>query len=174
MVGMWRTTCSVAMSCMAALSIAPEALCSDDASSKSYVAVRPPGLALFPGLEFGQRTTAKEAQGYELDVSAGFNTGESLVLQAFLGAMTKKWSGESSFIKCSYGVVGVAPFFSESKEIQLGAGAVFTLGNEWEWSNGFLFGVEWAGIGGSVSLNRNTKSATLTPRLLSGYVGWLL
>jgi len=171
-VGMWRILSMVAVSFIAALSFSFEAFC-DSKTQSEYVVLHPPLLLPSAGLEMGQRSS-RRAHGFELEFNAGFNTAHLFVAQLFIGPFSKEKYGGSFFVKKSYGVVGVGSFFTGSADSTMGfgAGAIYKIGNEWEWSNGFIFGVEWVGIGGSASLDGEGVSATVTPYLLHPYVGW--
>lgn len=169
---MSRILCFFVMSWFAALSFSSEAFC-DSKTQSEYVVLHAFGLAPSAGIEMGQRSS-RDARGFELEFNAGFNTAHWFVGQLFIGPFSKEKYGGSFFVKKSYGLVAVDTFFtgSASSHMGLGAGAIYKIGNEWEWANGFIFGVEWVGIGGSASLNGEGVSATVVPYLLHPYVGW--
>lgn len=168
---MWRILFTVAVSCLAALSLSFEALC-DEGSQSAYGVIRTIGVSPSVGFEMGQ-PSLRGTSGFEFEYGFGFNSKRFLVNQLFMGGFSKEKNEGSFFVKKSYGLVGVLPFFSSAQSgVQLGAGAIYKIGNEWNWDSGLIFGVEWLGIGGSVSFNGEGASATVTPYLLSPYVGW--
>ncbi|MEY2988265.1 MAG: hypothetical protein RJB13_1786, partial [Pseudomonadota bacterium] len=167
-----RILCFFVMSWFAALSFSSEAFC-DSKTQSNYVVSHPFGLFPSVGLEVGQRSS-RDARGFDLEINYGFNSSHFFVGQLFMGYFSKEKYGGSFFVKQSYGLVIVDPDSAgiSNASPELGAGAAYKIGNEWEWPSGLIFGVGWVGIGGSVSLSGEGTSATVTPYLLNPYVGW--
>lgn len=147
------------------LSFAQMAHCDDESPAESYV-------VLSSGFELGKRTNTS-ARGYGLDVGFGAGLPEGLFGHLFLGSFSRRFTGRSLFVQSSYGVAAVADLLNdESMAVQPALGAIYKIGNEWSWSTGFIFGVEWAGIGALISYSEKGFVPIISPRLLQLRFGW--